>query len=831
MPEQASYQFEDETADNSFESEDQQNKAEEPDEKKLSANEVRQIKAGSLSIQQVAQQRMQLKAAAEAEMNGLVTAQGDRGALIDLKEYKGLKQELETTESAEETAEILKRIKAIPKDKETEQAKKEDEKKELSPDNPKLLKLQRKFGKICEDNVKIIGSKQIPGFKAWFAKEMKDKPTIDHLNNLIKRLEGKEIKDKNGLEPRRTEYNKLVGVYQKYGISDPTVANKYLREEGLSERQDFRKQLEATERHFENVKDTPFYDRDTIQKRMKENLSAKNPNELKDNLLTAKNVFTKEAEGFTYLDSKMTVAGRSVRKMSEKSKKMYLEYYRTTDFKERKKLVSDWKELVNIEGRLATELSDIYGNNTDGLKLALQSFEEKDFMEKKQSLKDHKKLVEKSENKEELEKGLTIKAANAKIDAAAAKKIISKSTQNKYREWFGKDSSHKDSKTGKYSLQTLKKHFDILVNKTPDGEARNLSAYEIKRKRFQKEVEELKNINPSIEKKKLDKWNEDYNKESWTGRKKVYKKLKTEHEKAEKEAATKRKLAAETGIDEKELESKENSPKLNETISAVTELMNNNQGAEAMKLLLEYNESDPDNPKILFWMNTVAQYMKEFGSGKKMEENKEKELDKEMEDLAANDDTIKDDLEENQIRSMNIRGAQQSEDRHDKNKSAHERAKKESMGKVSDGSLEADLTEDAYDQMGDDYILNKKGTGEKVEDLQFNNVSMIKEDKQKLKRKTYQQQIKLDQKEGFTHANLLDKTGRQISAREAEVLQEQERAQLASKLAEKGQKNLAKKTTKTEGAKILDFQAKAKAMRQARKITKRKEEEHLKEAA
>jgi hypothetical protein len=830
MSESAAYKFEEDLQDESSSLEDKQKSSDNVDESKLSSNEVRQIKAGVLTIKQVVQERMQLKAAAEAEMNGLVTAKDDRGALIDLKEYRGLKQELENTQSAEETAEILKRIQEIPKQKEDQQAKDAQEAKELSPDDPKLLKLQTKFNNICEDNVKIIGSKQLPGFKAWFAQEMKQTPTVKHLNQLIKRLEGKDVQDKHGLAPRREEFNQLARIYKKYGINDPTDC-AYIKEEGLSERQDFHKQIRALESHFNKVKGTPFYDRATIGQRMKENLLAKNPQEIQSRLHQAKAIAAKESEGFTYLDAKMTVAGRSVRKMSEKSKRMYLDYYRTTDFTERKTLVSSWKTLVEHEGKLANELKDIYGDNKEACVLALQSFEELDFMEKKQALKEHKKLAEKLLSKEELEKTLTIKAAKAKIDAAAAKKIVSKKTQSRYKEWFSKEDNHKDPKTGQYSLKTLKKNYEILVSKTPDGEARNLSAYEIKRKRFQKEVKELENINPSIDKKKLNKWNEDYDVQSWTGRKSVYKNLKSEQEKEERNAEKKRKLASDAGLEEGDLDSKEQSPKLQETIEAVMELMNNNQAAEAMKLLLNYNEEDPDNPKILFWMKTVAEYMKEFGSGKKMEDSMEKELDSEMDRLASNDQTLKDDLEEHQIRSMNIRGAKQSEDRHDKNKSAQQRAKKESMGRLADGSLEADLTEDAYDQMGEEYTLNKKGTGEKIEDLRFNQVSMIKEDKQKIKRKTYQKQINLDNKEGFTHANLIDKTGRQISAREAEVLQAEERSKIEERLAEKAQKNVAQKTTKAEGSKILDFQAKAKAMRQARRITKNKESEHLKEAA
>ena len=138
--------------------------------------------------------------------------------------------------------------------------------------------------------------------------------------------------------------------------------------------------------------------------------------------------------------------------MSKASKKAYLEYYKSTDLKERSELVTNWKTIVEHEANLSKDLQEIYKEQPkELLHLAFKSFEEMDFMTKQKSLEEHKNLIEKNETKESTEKNLIIKAAHAKIDAAANEDIIAKgenNTQGKYKKFF----SNMDNFIKVYSL-------------------------------------------------------------------------------------------------------------------------------------------------------------------------------------------------------------------------------------------------------------------------------------------------------------------------------------------------------------------------------------------
>ena len=169
-------------------------------------------------------------------------------------------------------------------------------------------------------------------------------------------------------------------------------------------------------------------------------------------------------------------------------------------------------------------------------------------------------------------------------------------------------------------------------------------------------------------------------------------------------------------------------------------------------------------------METTARYMKEFGSGKKREDSAEKEIGREMEEIVKSDQEIKDILEEEQIKTLNIKGAKINAQRHDNKENAHERARIESLDKTETGSIEEDLTEDAYNQMGEEYVLDEEGTGEEIEIIDFDEDGMFEEDIRHSKEKTYEEQAKIDTKEGFSHVNLEDGSGRIISAKEAEVI-------------------------------------------------------------
>ncbi|MBP7864279.1 hypothetical protein KA183_21510, partial [bacterium] len=329
---------------------------------------------------------MRLKAQADAELKELTRETAGKAPILDTREVMDLQRELDNTDSPEVTQKILDKLRDLPRLKEEKAQQDKDDLKELPPSDTKMVKLKKQFDKLCDDNHELIGEGQVDGFKAWFAEEMRKNPTPANLKEQIKKLEGKDVEDKNGLAPRRKEYAKLNDIFKKYGLSSPQD-NSFIKKEGLSERQDFRKKAEALEEHFAKQKDTGFYSPEKIKEMMKENLKDGTPEKIADNLKMATEVARKESEGFTHLNSQITVGGVTIHKMSEESKKQYLDYYRTLSLKDRKeKGVDQWEAMVNNEGALAKHsdkfsnvyadhgvqaLDQIYKDNPDALRLAV----------------------------------------------------------------------------------------------------------------------------------------------------------------------------------------------------------------------------------------------------------------------------------------------------------------------------------------------------------------------------------------------------------------------------------------------------------------------------
>ncbi len=820
-------------------------------DKKLSDNEIKDLKDGKTSIPKLVAERMRLKTAAEAEMKELAKGTNTKAPVLDLREYRDLQAELNTTDSPEETQKILDKIRDLPKRKEAQAEEDKNDAQELPPNDPKLKELQTKFNKICDDNQELIGEGQIDGNKAWFAEEMRKTPTPAHLKDLIKRMEGKDIEDKNGLAPRRKEYAKLTDLFKKYGLDSPQDS-AYIKKEGLSERQNFRKQIEALEDHFSKMKDTGFYSPEKIKEMMKENLKAENPEKITDNIKAAGEIARKEAEGFTHLNEQVTVGGVTIHKMSEASKKQYLDYYRELNLKDRKeKGVDQWQAMVDNEGALAKHsdkfsnvyadhgvqaLDQIYKDNPDALRLAVQGFETLDFMQKVDALKKHAVLVKVAKNKEELEQNLTFQAIGAHLDKATGDKNISGKTRDRYLQFFKDPNNFRnpDTKTPG-DMKEFKKAYSVLISPTPDEKHKNLAAYEERRKEFVKELKKLQEINPAISAEDIKKWQDKYDAEGWTKREQIHnQELKPKMSKENEDRKKRIGIEEKAGMKKEDKEkSKESVAGLAETITAVTELMANDQGAEAMKKLLEFNETQPDNPKIIFWMQTVANYMKEFGSGKKREATIDKELEQEMEKVATTDKGTQDELLEQQLKTLNMEGVKQSEQRHNQTISGQERARKESMGRVQEGSVEAELTTDAYKQLGKDFQINKEGKAQKIEEIQFKdgNIKMQEQDRFRMKRETFKEQTKLDKKEGMFTA-MKDKQGNVIDHKVAAALQQAELEKLEKEMAERAQKKVESRVTSndTQGAKIFDLNTRIAARRKAKELIDEQRHEKLKAA-
>lgn len=828
------------------EAENDNNKKNQPeiDESKLSKNEVQRLKEEKTTIKEIVRQREQLKRAAEDELNHLTTVDENNESTIELAEYKKLKEELNKTESAEKMRDLLERIKKLPETKQRQKALEAQEAKELSPDDPKLIELQKKFNKICENNVHLIGTSQIEGFKKWAEQQIKENPTVKHLKDIIRKLEGKEVTDRDGLAPRREEYNYLQKLFQKYGFSSP-LDSEYVKREGLSERKEFRKNAEELDQHFEKQRDTGFYSKEAITAVMRKMLKENSPGRQKEMVVQAKNIARQESETFVHMDDRVTISGVTIRKMSEASKRKYLEYYKDTNFNERVQLLPNLKKLIENEVDLAKQLEKIYGENKEGLKLALGSFEELDFLEKEKALKEHEKLVEAAKNKEELETELTIKAAHAKIDEAARKKIISSggdsSTQAKYKKFFEDPNNFKNANTGKPGdVKQLKKAYETLTSSSPNTRYKNLAAYEARRKQYQKNVHDLVDLNPALTKEDIQKWHDKYDKEGWRTRTRIAEvELPKELEKERMKASKRRAEDKELGISDKEKnEAKERTPERTQLELFINDSLAENtkesisRGRKALRLYLIANPEEEDDQVMMYLEEQLVKAAREIGKEKKGEKTQEQTIEEEMGKVVATEQTEQAAIEEQQIKTLNLEGVRQSEERHQRIKSAQKRALKESMAKTKGGTLEADLTEDAYEQMGEEFRLNKEGSGEQIEEIDFKEAAQRSEERQSLKRKTYQEQTRLDKKEGFTHVTFKDKSGRKLSAQEAKAAQEKELEQLELELADKTLDKVKRKEgPKKPGTEAYDLTSKIAAHRKARELIDKKRHEKLRNAA
>jgi hypothetical protein len=835
------------------------------DKAKLTKNELKALEDGQTTTKKLGQERDQLKQSAKAEMRGLLQT-GKGKDVVELGDYKDLKQELSDIEkemaetgSPEKMKELLDQIRDIPRRRQQEKANQQEqeasEKEKLDENDPRLKDLKEKFTKICKDNEHLIGGGDINGYIKWFEGELRKHPTVAYGKEVIDRLEGKRVFDNEGLAPRRKVYNELEQAFKKHGLDSP-LKSKFIKQEGLQERKDFLQGIKLAETEVKRVNDS-FWSPKAKKAAMQEILMAKNPGDQKDITKQISKISQIESEGFIYMKNTMNVGGTTVRKMSdasidafllglkgEGSIKKRLEYVTGNG-----KYSNGMKEAVENEASLYGKelkpevaklfgltkgLEGIYKDNPEGLKLAIQSFEKLDFMKKIQALKDHERLVAKETNKEELEKKLTVKAAEVSINEAARKGEIASSTKKKYNEWFQNEDNYKDPKTEKPgSLEVLKKYYDVLTNSEPDGKSRNLSAYRVKRDRFKNEVKGLKLINPDMDEKELKKWQDEYDKKGWTDRKKVYKDIKREQEKQQKSQDKRKEAERAAGLQEG---NKEKGEKLNkeETIKSSMALINEDQPAEALKTLMEYNDANPDDKDIIFWMEVALKRIKEFGSGKKREEEETKQVEEEIDSIASSDEKMKDRIEEENLTTLNLDAARQSENRHEKKVSGQDRAEKESMAKAS-GEMEKDLTEDFYSQTDDQHILNKEGTGEKMSEIKFDGVDMTDQERQKLKDNTRKHETQILDKTGFTHIDIKDKSGKKISAQQAESEQAARLEQLENELAEKALEKTAKKEGKStdSGATIYDLTTRMAAKRKAKDLLDKERHSHerLKNAA
>ncbi|MFA7685317.1 MAG: hypothetical protein WCX95_00770 [Candidatus Gracilibacteria bacterium] len=797
----------------------------------MTPEEINMLNDSRITIGELTAESRRIKDTAKQELNSLVTADKNHGSLITLKDYRDFSQQLDSTISPSKAKKILDKIKDLARQKEQGKGTFEEENKLLDPEDPRLLNLQAQFDQICDSNAQLIGTKQVAGFKEWFIQERKRNPTLSHLKEQIRKLEGKEIMDRNGLAPRREEYQNLQKLFKKYGLNEPTDS-KWIKEEGLSERKQFRQNSEAMEKHLDHQRDTGFYSKEMIIKTMQSVLKAENPNTQRILLNTSQEIARKESEGFTYLDGQITIGKRNIRKMSHSSKKKYLDYYKNTDFKEREELVNKWKDLVENEAKLAQKLEAIYKDDPKGLQLALDKFQDQDFMQKEESLKQHEALVNEQTDKGERHKILILSGAKHAISKAAEDSTISDKTAERYTKLFEDENNYKNPETKKPGdLKTLEKMYEILISPNPQKEYKNLAAYKARREKFMEDLTRLGDLDPKLKQEDLDKWQDQYDKEGWSKRALTHEKLKQELLKQKIKSQKHRVEENEAGITKKDKkESKEFTKEKSKVIEAATIHMSEDNPREALKILMMYDEQSPDDKQILFLIEMAAKQMREKGSKKNTDTSFEKTVEEQIKKEASQDQNKKE-IEEEQIIHLNVVGAQQSEERHNKQKDSQTRAEKESIDRLPGNSDEVEMVKSYYEQTDKQHILNKNMTGEKIAEVKFNDVAMTEERRHAAKVQLYKNQNRITQKEGLL-SQFKDKDGRILTAEEANRKQEKDIDALAEKISEQAfEKVAAKEAVNSPAGKIMDMQRKIAAKRKSREFIDKKTNERIREAA
>jgi len=815
---------------------------------KLTASEISAVQDKKMSIRDIVNERNRKAQQAKNELGKLASSSKDKNQVISMKEYREYSEKIRETESAEKMQAILDEIKGLPEKRAKEMEDAASQNETLEKDDPRLEELKEEFDEICEDNVQYIGTKQIDGFKKWFENEVDKKPQIKHLKDVIKRLTGEGSTDSGGLFPRKEEYGNLQKLFKKYGLEKPEDS-KYIEEEGLSERREYRKNAQAIEDQLMKGKEKGFYSPEVIQDTMQEALTADSPDKQKEIQKTLDRVSRLESEGFTHLDSKVTVGGITIRKMSQKGKDFLIDYYKTVSLDEREENVKKWPEFIEAEAKLAEDLLEIYEDNPEGFRLAMGSFQYLTFEEKEQALKEHEQLVENTEKKEELEKKLTIKAAHGAIDEAARKDIIAKGedkTQGKYKEFFEDDENFKNKKTGEEGdLDELKKAYESLVSPTPNEKYKNLAAYEKRHDKFAKDLKVLGELDDELEDKDIADLQAEFDEAGWSDREELQEDLKKKIEKAKEKKEKMKHLTKGLDIEKKGKKKKEKGegneeneegPKTpEEAVKAAKKFLMDDQALEALDVLVQFlkqdqaeNPESEGDPKVKFWLETAAKHVKELGSGKKKVDDS---FEAEIEDEAASalqEEPIKKFAEEEQLETLSLEGTAESERLHENKKSAKERAEDESLARTGTTSLEGELTKDFYENSDEEFILNKEGTGEEVTEIQFDDVEYKKEEVDELKKEVFHKQDRLREKRGLVDTVLKDKTGKVITTKEAQRIQQKDVDELEEEVMDKVEENVATKRGTSEGEEIFDLTERVAAKRKVKDMVDKKLHQKLK---
>lgn len=842
--------------DESAEHEDpkQKNKPSDFDLQGLSAAEFEDVKNGRRSIDDIAAEREDYKKEAEVKLKELATATPNRPNVIDLAEYKTELKKLEDTNSPDKIQEIIDRLEKLPEERAKQKA---DEEKERKLDDPALVEHTEKIygsdrhptkGELNEaETIKCIGTKQQQPFISYFKSEIASNPTIKNAKALLKKLH----EHHNGLKPRREFFeHTLAPTLKKYELTLDEAP--YLEAEGLSERQDVIKKFKDAEKQIDGLKQAGLYSFKAKKQIMKEMLKADNPTKIAEMHRDILDVTKQEAKSYTdqnnsvLSNTKVIVNGVTVQAMSQKSIELFLTDYQQYDMKTRKDTIPNWKKIAENEGKLIKDLGEVYKEDPEGFKEAVKVFALLSYQEKETALKEHKNLVTNNDKETVRESNKITAEALSEIESARSNKVLGNKTAKEFRAWVNDNKNYKDEKTGKLDLEKQRELVDKMKDKQPifESKNRNIAAYKwVKEQKFEPLLKKVKTDNPDLAGEELKDFQEEYNEGTFSERKETYLKLKKRAAELDKEREENKDREETLGIKKEDKEKMKNqNQKRTLVIDSAREAITNKEEQEITSALrsiyfyLAFTDTAIEkDPELKALRDELEAIQKNISSGEKAEQTFEEEIETEMESVAINDTTISEDLEEAQIKHLNIELAKQSEYQHDREKDAQKRGMKESLDRTEEGSIEEELTEDFYAKAQDKkHVLDEEGYGEEVLAVEFDDQGMDDQDLNKLKSRTHKQQDQIDYQQGAENIVLVDDSDRLINSSEAEAFEEANtNKELKERLAEKAEEQMENRNT--TGAKVFDLQSRIAARRKAEDIAEDiitgQEEEKLRAAS
>lgn len=824
---------------------------------KLSSVQGKMLDEGKLDIHEIVRQNEEAQRKAKDELKEM----RKDNKVVDKEQMDLLRRLKEAEKDPEETKRILEEIEKLKRKKERQEMTAEEESKELDFKDKKIQDYVKRIQDLFKepDVIKFIGTKQLKPFEAWFIEEIKKKPSVKTAKDLINRLHN----DRTGIKPRKEFFERgLDPLLKKYGVV--LEDSPYLKAEGLSERKEYVALIEKAEKKLEGMKNVGLYSQKAITEIVTGMLKTQSLSDQKDMAKKVEEVTAKEAESYTNQESSIfdrktvTVHGKTYKAMSKKSKELFLADYRNYDLKTREKLITNWEKLIDYEGKLIEELGEVYKKDPEGFKKAMATFELMSFQEKEKALKDHRILVE-NNDKETLHKSqeIIVKALQA-IEDARTKKVLSDTTAKKFRALFTNKETYTDPKTGKIDLKKLMKMHEKLTNKNPETsrENRNISAYRSQKDGFQKMLDKAEKDFPELKGVDAKKWQEKFNEGTYSERIKTFQDLIALMNKKRSEKAAQEKNLKASGIERKEATEKVLSR--SELIVRVTETRamlkdpNISEGikvkeiTKAFQALCAYGVAHPncfvEDPAIGQLFEDINNAKNALGLNKQASKTEEEKAEQEQEDVVKqvmSEETTKDKVTRLNIQRINIKETQRSQRKHQQI-SAKDRSKTEAMQRTSNDQKAQEIIKDYYELTDKKHGLQKdqetagKETGSEFVEVKFQEqeTPMTKEQLQVQKRRLLKHRDKMIKKEGFTHVQITDQSGKELEAKEALVRQKEKEDKLDEKISEVAEKNLRTRRSSTE--KEDSFASINTKLALKRKIAKEKErmaQDMLKEQA